>query len=178
MTKHIMIDLETWGTGPKAIPVSIGACRFNPMGGDIEDCFHVAIDPASAKAAGLEISSDTLLWWLSKDRDAAREAWLAHKRVDLYSALTGFEDWLASDEYNLVWGNGATFDNVILRSAFEAIQIPCPWKFWQDACYRTLKGLAPAIKIEHAGTHHDALDDAVDQAKHMQAVVAHLGLQL
>ena len=133
MTKHIMVDLETWGNGPKAIPVSIGACRFDPMGGEIEDRFHVAIDPASAKAAGLEISTDTLLWWLAKERGEARDAWLDHERIDLYSALSGFAQWATSDELNNVWGNGATFDNVILRSAFEAVGMAPPWKFWPDA---------------------------------------------
>lgn len=178
MSKHIMVDIETWGTGSDALPISIGACRFNPVGGEIEDRFYVCIDPASAKEAGLSISADTLLWWMAKERNDARDAWLAQSRVDIWTALQGFSEWMTSDEFNLVWGNGATFDNVILRSAFEKATVTCPWKFWQDACYRTLKGLAPAIKIERSGTHHDALDDAVDQAKHMQAVVAHLGLQL
>lgn len=178
MTKHIMVDIETWGVGSKALPVSIGACRFDPMGGEVEDRFHVAIDPASAKAAGLEISTDTMLWWLAKERGDARDAWLAQTRLDIWTALQGFSEWATSDGFDLVWGNGATFDNVILRNAFEAVGLECPWRFWQDACYRTLKGLAPAIKIERDGTHHDALDDAVSQAKHMQAVVAHLGLQL
>ena len=178
MSQHIMVDLETWGTGSDALVVSIGACRFNPMGGAIEDRFYVAIDPESAKQAGLTLTTDTLLWWMAKERSEARETWLAQNRVDIWTALQGFADWATSNEFNLVWGNGATFDNVILRNAFEKAAVPCPWKFWQDACYRTLKGLAPAIKIERSGTHHDALDDAVDQAVHMQAVVAHLGLAL
>lgn len=178
MSEHIMVDIETWGTGPSALVVSIGACRFNPMGGGIVDRFYVCIDPQSAKDAGLEVSTDTLLWWMAKERSEARDRWLSEQRIDIWTALQGFSEWMTSDGFSLVWGNGATFDNVILRTAFEKTSVTCPWKFWQDACYRTLKGLAPAIRIERDGTHHDALDDAVAQAKHLQAIVAHLGLSL
>ena len=45
-----------------------------------------------------------------------------------------------------VWGNGATFDNVILSNAFAACNIERPWSYKSDRCYRTLKSFAPDVK--------------------------------
>jgi hypothetical protein len=165
---HIMLDLETWGTGNKAVIVSLGACKFTED--QIVDQFHVGIDPASCQAFGLEIEADTVLWWMSPDRREALDDWLKLERVDLASALLGFEMWAKSGPGILsIWGNGSTFDNVILRSAYAATGQEYPVRFWQDACYRTVKNRT-AVAMQRVGTHHNALDDAVSQATHLQAI--------
>lgn len=173
---HVMLDLETWGCGNKAVIVSIGACKFDAD--NILDRFHTAIDPASCRHYGLEIDADTMIWWLDPEREEARANWLAQERVDLSSALLGFQMWVA-ESYPVVsmWGNGSTFDNVILRSAYEATGQEYPVKFWQDRCYRTLKSYATA-ELVREGTHHNALDDAISQAKHLQAIARELGIAL
>ena len=165
---HVMWDIETWGTGNDALPVSIGACKFNEN--NIVECFHVGIDPVSAQAYGLKIDAQTILWWMGPDRREALDEWLKLERIDLPSALLGLDLWIKNGPGVLsVWGNGSTFDNVILRSAFKAVGHEYPVGFWQDACYRTVKNRA-AAKIDRTGTHHNALDDAVSQAKHLQAI--------
>lgn len=173
---HAMLDLETWGTGNRALPVSIGACKFDAN--DIIDKFHVAIDPVSAQAHGLEIDAETILWWFDPGRDEARRNWLAQERVDIVSALLGFQLWCAEGRGVVtMWGNGSTFDNVILRSAFAATGQEYPVRFWQDQCYRTLKYRAPEVELVREGVHHNALDDAISQAKHLQAILkTHPGL--
>lgn len=166
---HVMLDLETWGTGNNALPISIGACKFDEN--DIIDRFHVAIDPVSAQRYGLEIDAGTILWWFDPERDEARRNWLSHERVELASALLGFEMWCANGSpVAAIWGNGSTFDNVILRSAYAATNQEYPVRFWQDMCYRTMKNQSPDCPIVREGTHHNALDDAVTQAKHLQAI--------
>jgi DNA polymerase III epsilon subunit-like protein len=177
MPIHMMIDLETMGTGSDAAILSLGAVKFDPMAapGTVEDCFHVGISLESCVAVGLKIDPSTIVWWMHKDRDAARTALNDLQQIDLWEALDGFSAWFGPSSMP-VWGNGATFDNVILRSAFAHTRQECPWKFWDDKCYRTLKGLAPGLTIERTGTHHSALDDALSQAKHMQAITSHLNL--
>jgi hypothetical protein len=69
-----------------------------------------------------------------------------------------------------IWGNGSTFDNVILRSAFAAAGLEYPVRFWADQCYRTKKNEFPTVPLVREGTHHKALDDAISQAKHLQAI--------
>lgn len=173
---HVMLDLETWGTGVSAVPIAIGACKFDAD--TIIDNFHVAIDPASAQALGLKIDANTILWWMDPERDEARRRWLGMQRVDLASALTGFSEWLGTGTMvTAIWGNGSTFDNVILRTAYEVAGIEYPVRFWQDYCYRTVKQTTD-IELVREGTHHDALDDAISQAKHLQRIAAVNGLQL
>lgn len=173
--EHVMADIETLGKSNNAAILSIGMVKFNPFTDEFYDSFYVPVDPESCQALGLKIDASTVMWWMDEERDAARVAMMKETRIDLPSALYGLVDWFGDDKP--VWGNGATFDNVILSSAFKACGIEQPWKFWNDKCYRTLKGQAKSIKLKRVGTYHNALDDAISQAKHMQNIVEHLGLQ-
>jgi hypothetical protein len=91
----------------------------------------------------------------------------------LSKVLLDFQKWYPHEAD--LWGNGAVFDNVILSNAYAACAIDKPWKFWNDKCYRTLKGLYPQIELERTGTHHNALDDAVSQANHAVKILQHIG---
>jgi exodeoxyribonuclease VIII len=186
MSVHVMLDIETLGTGPNALIASIGAVKFDPHhlcsdAGEqhpILDKFHVGVEFVSAQQHGGTIDASTVGWWLQPDRDAARQLLLALDRVDIGSALEGFAQWFG-DESLPVWGNGATFDNVIVRSAYTRLGLPNPWKFWHDRCYRTLASLAPdLIKQAPRVAHHDALADAEWQALRLQEIVQQFGLTL
>lgn len=194
MSVHVMLDLETWGSGPKALPVSIGAVKFDDV--SILDRFHVGIDVKSLpRDLGCIIDPDTMLWWMDEERADARREWLALEKVDIRTALEGFWLWYEStpgDEIPLdpadaphaygeklpIWGNGATFDNVILRNAYDACGMEYPAPFWKDWCYRTVKNLRPDIKLQRVGTHHSAVDDAESQARHLQELARTLGVVL
>lgn len=174
---HVMLDLETFGNGNSAAIVSIGAVKFDAI--DILDAFHVGVELESCTRLGLRMDPDTILWWMHPDRTEARQVLFALDKVDLHSALYGLNDWLADgDEIKAIWGNGSTFDNVILRSAYAAAGMEYPVKFWQDHCYRTMKAYAPGIAIEREGVHHSAVDDARSQAKHLQAIARWMGISL
>lgn len=173
---HAMVDLETLGTGNKAVILSIGACRFDKN--DIFDSFHVAINPRSSQLYGLEIEADTVLWWLDPDREDARQQWLAMPKVDLPDALIGFAHWMGENPPIGLWGNGSVFDNVKLKSSYDAVGIEYPVHWAADQCYRTVKYRAPDVQLIREGTHHDALDDAICQAKHLQAIIAATGMEL
>lgn len=171
-TPHIMLDLETLGTKNNAMIISIGAVRMTDT--EILDNFHVGIEPATCAPFDLKIEGDTVKWWLHPDREPAREAWLALEKVDITSALLGFGVWATEKgSAPTIWGNGATFDNVMLRHACEVVGIDYPTPFYKDACYRTVKNMAPFITLERLGTHHDAVDDARSQAAHLQKIWAH-----
>ena len=162
---HIMLDLETWGIGNKACIVSIGAVKFTAD--SLGEQFHVGIDPASCQQAGLEIDASTVLWWMDPERRAPLDEWLSLEKVDLGSALVGFSQWSAGAL--AIWGNGSTFDNVVLRSAYQALGLDYPVSFRSDWCYRTMTQLTDK-RLPREGTHHNALDDAVYQAKCLQAI--------
>lgn len=162
MKQQVMLDLETLGTRPGSVIVSIGAVKFDHQ--KIFSEFYQLIDAADAQRCGLVLDAETVMWWLKRD-EAARMEIADTVSVPLVQALQSFSHWLGDDAE--VWGNGASFDNVLLASAYKQIQMPVPWKFWNDRCYRTMKDLHPGIKMEREGTHHNALDDARSQAKHL-----------
>lgn len=78
-----------------------------------------------------------------------------------------------------MWGNGAAFDNPILRDAFENMGIGAPWHFGNDSCLRTLVrmgrmvGIDPKKNLEREGTYHNALDDAKFQVAYMAPIWQH-----
>ena len=160
---HIMIDIETMGTRPNAPILSIGACRFTPEA--IEDTFYRRINLQSSVDAGGIIDADTLLWWL-KQSDAARLE-ITQPDTTLRSALEDFATWVTRDQdLQGVWGNGASFDNVLLTEAYKRLGMSAPWPFRLDRCYRTIKNQLPAPYVQE-GEAHNALDDAVAQTKHL-----------
>lgn len=173
---HIMLDLETMGTGPNAAIVAIGAVEFEltKTGGQLGDSFYQCISLESAMASGGQVDAGTVLWWL-KQSDAAR-AMFAQPAVEHNQALVNFSSWMhqRGEVKNLrVWGDGASFDNVILASAYRRACMSLPWNSFNDRCYRTVKSMHPAAPaLQRTGTHHNAKDDAISQANHLIAMLA------
>jgi hypothetical protein len=179
MSIHVMADIETWSTRNNALIVSIGAVKFDAE--NIIDRFHVGIDPVDAQRFGLHIDAGTVLYWFGPKMAEAREQLMALPKVDLFAALDGFAIWVNQtpvDDRGSLWGKGATFDNVILASAYEAAKIDFPFSYRQNECYRTLANRCPNVEYAQVGVAHDALDDATSQAFHLQAIVKHCGLSL
>lgn len=164
---HIMIDLETMGTRPDAPIVAIGAVAFDADG--ITHEFYANVDLGSAVNSGAKIDANTVMWWMQQDDDARAALVGKEDQYSLVGALVEFSKWMYLRDAG-VWGNGATFDNVILREAYLRAAVPCPWPFWDDKCYRTVKGIYPDVPLDRSGTHHNALDDARTQAEHLIAI--------
>lgn len=181
MSVHVMLDLETLATTPDALILSIGAAKFDSQTFEILDTFHTAIDPTSAAKFGGQVDPATILWWFGETLGPARKAMLDLQKeaVEICTALDGFAAWFGPDSLT-VWGNGATFDNVVLRRAYQRAGMgdECPWSFRHDACYRTLKNLAPDVKAKKSDLQHDALADVLYQVKHLKAVVEALNIRL
>lgn len=173
MSTHCMIDLETLGKGSRAAIRTIGAVKFDPSESGVIDKFHVRVGLESAMQYGI-VDASTLDWWLEPEKAEANAAIMAMESVDLTVALDGFSQWLGADMP--VWGNGATFDNVIMTNAYLACGLDRPWSFWHDRCYRTIKSLLPVVKLQPLGLAHTALDDAEAQALHLQKLVNELGI--
>jgi hypothetical protein len=184
MLHHVMLDLETWGTAPYSAIIMIGACEFDPhtlVSDDIIiDRFEVAITPTNA---GLRVDVETLTWWMDAERDAARSAWVRMPKVTTPVALDGFSDWLHSmstgESSDLrIWGNGAGFDNTLLRQAYEVSSRRVPWSFRHDRCFRTLRSMLTLEEGQYLGTQHTALADAENQAIRANQIVRKLGIKL
>lgn len=164
--RRVMIDLETFGTRPGSLIVSLGAVRFGE--GKILDRYYARIDPLDAQARGLVIDAATVVWWMQQSAESRIEI-AAGGGKPLADVLGEFGAWLG-EEPTEIWGNGASFDNVLLDEAFRACGLKRPWAFWMDRCYRTMKERHPEVKLVRKGTHHNALDDAESQAMHLMAM--------
>lgn len=167
---NVMVDLETMGTLPGSSVVAIGAVHFTDT---IKSSFYMTISLKSNAEAGLRIDDDTVNWWLSQSIEA-RSLFRDKNATQLPTALRQFSAWM----FNigkvadiLLWGNGATFDNVLLRSAYDAINTKAPWSYRNDMCYRTIKNIYPDVPMNRVGTHHNAMDDAESQALHLIDII-------
>lgn len=170
LKRHVMVDFETWSTMPNAAPRSIGAVVFTSAGLTGEE-FYINIDEADVKNLGLHFLQSTIDWW-SKQSVEAREALEVDKQT-LLTALTKFSQFVRETNGQYLWGNGADFDNPILRSCYEAIEADMPFKPYNGRCYRTVKGCKGVPKMDaRCGTHHNALDDAKSQAVHLLEIRA------
>jgi hypothetical protein len=173
--KEVMIDLETLGTAADSVILSIGAVRFDSEGGELGEVFYRRVDIDSCLFYGLHVKGRTLLWWLEQS-EKAREAIYSEDGISLFDALSDLSDFI--QEGDRVWGNGAAFDNAILAYAYSQTGIPTPWPHYNDRCYRTIKNLVPDVrKPTFEGIEHNALDDAINQAKHLQAILSSLQTQ-
>ncbi len=171
---HLSVDLETMGTNPDAPINSIGGKFFDPETGEMGPEFSKTID---AKTGGGTVDISTIEWWLVQSSEA-RSAILVNQ-IPLDDALLQFREFISehSDEkFVQVWGNGATFDNAILRRSYERQGIPCPWGYCNDRDVRTIVELGKTIgfdartAIPFEGVPHNALDDARHQAKYVLVI--------
>ncbi|EIH8078626.1 3'-5' exoribonuclease, partial [Escherichia coli] len=136
---HLMIDLETMGKNPDAPIISIGAIFFDPQTGEMGPEFSKTID---LETAGGVIDRDTIKWWLKQSREA--QSAILTDEIPLDDALLQLREFIdenSGEFFVQVWGNGATFDNVILRRSYERQGIPCPWRYTNDRDVRTMVAL-------------------------------------
>ncbi|END4132911.1 3'-5' exoribonuclease, partial [Escherichia albertii] len=171
---HLMIDLETMGKNPDAPIISIGAIFFDPQTGDMGPEFSKTVD---LETAGGVIDRDTIKWWLKQSREA--QSAIMTDEIPLDDALLQLREFIdenSGEFFVQVWGNGANFDNTILRRSYERQGIPCPWRYYNDRDIRTIVELGKAIDfdartaIPFEGERHNALDDARYQAKYVSAI--------
>lgn len=176
-TTNIMLDLETLGSNPGAAVVAIGACSFSSKG--IGDTYYNTIDPVSAVAAGLTIEPENIKWWLKQSDEARKDIFEAKNKLDW--TLFDFSSWLGRFDAPAIWGNGATFDNVLLREAYKRAGIKCPWHYHQDRCYRTLARMGKCFNYRvppmQASIKHNALDDAKTQAFIAAQLLEHFNVE-
>ena len=177
---HVMVDLETMGKKHNAPIVAIGAVVFDPATGSIGESFYKVVCLESSVNWGAVIDPSTVIWWL-KQSSEARSAIVNDDAIPLLDALLQFREFVSDNvaggsKKAQVWGNGASFDNSILRSSYDCIAEDYPWEYWNDRDVRTMVELGQAIgfdpktTIPFEGDRHNALADAIHQARYVSAI--------
>lgn len=167
-TDSIMIDMETMATRADAVILSIGAVKFQRETDYIDnDAFY-----AICSIGGQEkrhMSPDTLAWWVSQDAKA-KSIFLAPEKVSLGVALGQLKSW-CDDDSRLLWANGADFDIPLILHALDTHGFSPLVRYYNHRCYRTMKNEYTMVpQPDFQGTAHNALMDAMHQAKHLQAI--------
>lgn len=177
---HLMVDMETMGNSPDAPIVSIGAVFFEPSTGNTGAEFYQVVSLESSMSFGMKPDASTIQWWL-KQSSEARSAILVDEPMGLLETLELLADFIAENAANgshtvQLWGNGCSFDNVILRRAYALTDTPFTVPFWNDRDVRTMVelgksvGINPRYDIPFEGDMHNALSDARHQVKYVSAI--------
>ncbi|WP_336224647.1 exonuclease [Citrobacter portucalensis] len=177
---HLMVDMETMGNSPDAPIVSIGAVFFDPSTGNTGAEFYQVVSLESSMSFGMKPDASTIQWWL-KQSSEARSAILVDEAMGLLETLELLADFIAENAANgshtvQMWGNGYSFDNVILRRAYTLTDTPFAVPFRNDRDVRTMVelgksvGINPRFDIPFEGEMHNALSDARHQVKYVSAI--------
>lgn len=175
---RIMVDLETLGKRAGCAILSIGAVTFSAETGIVGTPFYMVVNASSCALYGLHSDPETLAWWDAQSDEAKRVLRYAEDyetSASIKFALAQFNEYVSQFDNPEIWGNGSDFDNAILIAAMAQYGIEPAWKFWNNRCFRTLKNMYPEIKMDRHGTYHNALDDAITQAKHAMAILKQAG---
>lgn len=177
---HVMVDLETMGNNPEAPIIAIGAVFFDPGTGKTGEEFYQIISLESAMDFGAKPDAATIIWWMKQSAEA-RAAITGGDAISLMDAIDKFDEFVHDNSTNGIksvqlWGNGSSFDNVILRRAYEQVGAELCIPFWNDRDVRTIVelgktiGMNPRYEIPFEGDMHNASDDARHQVKYVSAI--------
>lgn len=163
--QHISFDLEALTRSSIGPLVQIGACKFDPVDG-IGDTFIRTVKLSSLKKYGLDICPETLEWWMQQEPAAIASVFNVPDAVSLRQALWEYVEWVGKHGDYVYWSH-STYDPPLLFNNFNAVGInsPIPFRAYRDI--RTLMYLSGPVTLEREGVHHNALDDAIHQAKYI-----------
>lgn len=176
---HVMLDLETLGTKPSSLMLTLGAVRFNPWGDDsgstLEsmDTFYRRVSVDSFEGLDHTIDDDTLAWWGRQTEEVREEAFAEADRHDVRDVLRDFHRWCKG--VDAVWANGSGFDLNIIEHFCRELKRGWPWNYWQARDARTLYSLVPDLERPKVAAHH-ALWDCWSQVVGVQSAFSKLGI--
>jgi len=181
-TNDISVDCETLGTDYDAPILSIGAVAFDRTTGKLGAKFYQAIDLDSTIKSG-RVSGSTLAWWMTQST-SAKAIFTAKETQSLATVLLAFSDWCRTVGKGIprVWAKGPSADVTWIEHAMltGGHGLAVPWHYTNVRCVRTIIELAEELTafdqrtVKNVGIAHNALDDAVYQAKCVSAAYAAL----
>lgn len=166
---HVMIDFETASQAHNAAPLSLGAHAFAGRLAYTDQYFYLKNSLASAEKLGLNVEKETMEWWDKQNPQIRADAFSG--TMDLEELLSKFTAWcrfVSGDQLEniCIWGNGADFDPIVLKHAYET-HTSYPFNFRNHRCYRTINSIFDSVipYPKYAERQHDALADAAHQSK-------------
>jgi len=162
LSRHVMVDIETLGTGTDAVILSIGACTIDSDGlGWARGIYYKEIHLSQADR---KFDMGTVLWWMHQNSKGVTLPMGGTMPIE--EVLEEFNDWLHLFDRPIIWCKGTDFDIAILTHAMNQHNIKPAWKYSNVRDCRTVFKLFPVAKeaIPANENPHDALADAAHQA--------------
>src|SRR5262245_9687443 len=128
-----MVDIETLGTRPGSVILSVGAVRFDETG-LAEERFYRPIDGFDSLMHGLTTDTATVGWWRLQSAEARGALQPGRPLAETMGALYKY---IAAFDSTLVWAKGPDFDLVLLEAAFNAVNQKKPWSYRNARDVRT-----------------------------------------
>ena len=138
--------------------------------------FYRNVDLDSSLRAGAVPDASTIMWWLDRDK-IAQNALKDPMPIELAVALADFRSWFNCNgpvfdsrvQGEFLWAH-ATFDPVIMGSAYRMLGLKQPWSHRGVRDIRTLVELCKAAGItwekQENRNNHVAIDDALYQVEY------------
>lgn len=168
MVFDIVVDIETLGTDPNKSPI-IQIAAVVVADTSIND--NLRYDMCSEELDFKNVSERTLKWWLEENSLLLSDILRRGRGNTEKMVVTGFVEFLTfiqgMGEVHL-WGKGPEFDNAFLKAKCEKYGLKWPLSFRQDRCIRTVEQFHYELGLEELpfeGYKHDAISDAVDEAR-------------
>jgi len=185
---HLMVDIETLGTTPDAVILTVAAQSFDPVGeGYLKQSYYARVDLDSQHNRSIE--QGTIEWWAKQHSFAKDEAFSEQDRKPLEQVLDelGKMIWHST----ALWANGPTFDMTILEHAYKSYNKPLPWQYYKVRDARTVYMLRPKVPVlmnsrvvpvtvngrAYRPASHHALDDCRRQIDLLQDTLRDLNIK-
>lgn len=169
--RDVMLDIETLGTDSNSVVISISAVNFDLTTGESGKTFEVRLDTMEQVLTGGIVDSNTAAWWFSQDAEAI-SALLKIEKVSVIKGLISFNSWLDSlvfpNKEIKLWGNGSSFDNLLVRNLYKRHEIDFTLPYWCDNDVRTLVTLSniDTRDFHFEGIKHKGIDDCLHQIRY------------
>lgn len=177
MATHVMIDIETLGTEPDCVVLSVGAVKFDPYTNQ-EPHARMLWKPSADEQMTAERSvlESTLEWWAKQPEHIRDEAFTEDGRTPLNTFMQELNKYLVG--VDKIWCQGPQFDMVILEDLFKQFKHHRNWAFWQVQDCRTIFNMMPSDPRKAIQQNlHSADADAYYQAVCVQQTFSHFGVQ-
>lgn len=177
MATHAMIDLETLGTNPDCVILTLGSVKFDPFTlHEPHTPLYLRVDVDAQTEMGRSVDDSTLAWWNRQEEHIREEAFSDRDRVSLEDFTRQINRYCVGVDF--LWCQGPLFDYAILQNLYLQMGKPCPWNFWQIRDSRTLFGLMPSDPRKDIQEElHNALADSYFQAQCVQKTYKHFGIK-
>lgn len=179
VNKHIVIDIETLGTGSRAAILEVGATVFDPLADDlpespaVENIFYRQVDLQHELNLGFEVDASTIMWWIGQSEENRNRILEIHSKksgLQTHTVLDNLTSFILAHRVKFIWAHGATFDPVILAEHFKRLKRDPPFNFRDVRDTRTLYAVASLEEetwktLLHNPKKHHPVHDAWTHAR-------------